>query len=307
MTYKRKIKFQYFQVLCKKYDVTKKKWNDLEVFDLVNWIQKIDSEKLLRKKIEMNGYDCRIDEIKFDIPSKLWAIRVMKLRDTNIPSKVKENEEAEIIPLDDDEYLGEDVSILYDKKSGILMMQSNRSSLNRNRLQELIEFVNGDNLTNIYIRPIIELYNQDRLKNNKYKSIDIAFANLSTWNNKATGKEALASIINPMKNLGGIVGHVTISLGRTKTDTLNKTEINTLIDQIRDNDKYINSAKLKIREDDDSDTDIIDLFDNLYHDFIEFSLEKRQILDFEKVITAMINKYQKRKTELYNSINYKME
>ena len=44
----------------------------------------------------------------------LWKLWFLKLRDTNIPFKVKSNDVAEPISLDDDEYIGEDLLMIYD-------------------------------------------------------------------------------------------------------------------------------------------------------------------------------------------------
>lgn len=77
------------------------------------------SENRIKKKIEFGKLLVRIDEIKYDENNDLWALRLMKLRDDNIPSKVKEDEIAEPINLEADEYIGEDMSILYEKEQGL--------------------------------------------------------------------------------------------------------------------------------------------------------------------------------------------
>ena len=84
------------------------------MFNMVDWITAIDDNKLLKKTIKIGPIKARIDFISYDKESDLWGIRFMRLSDTDIPTKVKENQEAEAIELDDDEYIGLDVNMLYE-------------------------------------------------------------------------------------------------------------------------------------------------------------------------------------------------
>lgn len=93
MEYKRVIRFQYYHILCKKRG-RDNKFGDFEAFNLVEWIVKMNTEKNIQKTIEYNRVLARIDEVGHDKNTDLWCLRLMKLRDTNIPTKVKENAES---------------------------------------------------------------------------------------------------------------------------------------------------------------------------------------------------------------------
>ena len=67
-----------------------------------------------KKEIEFDNVIARLEELEGDNENKIWKLRFMKLRDTNIPSIVKKEEEAKPIALDDDEYIGEDMLMIYD-------------------------------------------------------------------------------------------------------------------------------------------------------------------------------------------------
>lgn len=71
----------------------------------------------------------------------MWSFRFMKLREDNIPSIVRENQEAEAIKLDPDEYIGEGLHMLYDNETGIVMLQVNRFSLGLKRLEALFSMI----------------------------------------------------------------------------------------------------------------------------------------------------------------------
>ncbi len=305
MIYKRIIRFQYYQILCKKFNG--KKWGKLESFDLVELLQKLEENGKIKKNIEFNKTLARVECFTYDKASDTWGIRLMKLRDTNIPSKVKEKEEAKVIDLEPDEYIGEDVTLLYEKCSSIIMVQSNRFSLNISRIEELLRYLNEDENILIELQPIHMKFENSKFKKSNFKNIDISFANLSGWGSEEDKKQSLASIINPIKQLGGYVGHVTVGLGHVKEDSLNRVEAYNIISEIRSNKKFIRSAKVKIRDDDDTDVEVVDLFEDICHDFIEFSLESREALEYKDTIKAMIYRYKKTKAVLYELIAYKAE
>ena len=303
MEYKRVIKYQYCVVRCMKQQ--NGRWRKYRKFDLVEVISKIKKDDLLMKSIELDGLLARVDKISYDEGHDIWGLRFMKLRDTNIPSKVKENEEAEVIPLDDDEYIGEDVTMIFEKKSGIAMIQSNRFSLNIDKITRLMNLLYANENVIISIDPILEVKSDTRFKKCSYKTIDVAFANLKLWGSQEHKQLSLNSLISPVKKLGGYSGHITIGLGHTKETTLNRTATQELVNEIKDNKEFFRSAKVKIKDDDDSNIEIIDLFEEVYHDFIEFTLEKRTALEYKSEVKSMIQQYEKRKGNLYREISFK--
>lgn len=305
MEYKRVIRFQYYQIMCKKFDG--KKWGKLETFNLVNLLQKLEKDKKIKENVEFNRTLARVERFSYDEVSDTWGIQLMKLRDTNIPSKVKEKEEAKVIELEPDEYIGEDVTILYEKCSSIALIQSNRFSLGVSKIEEFITHLNDDVNIQITFLPVREEFNNKRFKRSNFKNIDISFANLNGWEMEVNKPQALSEIINPMKRLGGYVGHVTIGLGHVKEDSLNKVQTYDIISEIRSNKKFIRSAKVKVRDDDDTDVEIVDLFEDIRHEFIEFLLESRKTLQYEIAIKEMIYRYKKVKEELYSLVGYQRE
>ena len=95
-----------------------------------------------------------------------------KCRDTNIPSKKRLGEVKEEIMLADDEYIGESVSILFDKRVSVMMVQSNIYGLTmkqiENYLTELrLRYIDKTNKTEtepllVRLRPIVDLNKVDK-------------------------------------------------------------------------------------------------------------------------------------------------
>lgn len=298
--YQRTIKFQYYVI--KYLDHNKGYVKDLNIFNFTKWLVDIKKRGYIKKSVEFGGTLARIDNITYDDKNDLWGIRFMKLRDTNIPSKVKENEEAEVIPLEDDEYIGEDLNMIYERKSGIAMIQSNRFSLSISKVAEFIQSTISSNDIKILIEPISDKFDKKDIKKRSIKKLEVSFANLINLNESASNIQSLSSIIKPMYKLGGITGSITISLGRTRQKTLNKIEVNQILNEIEENKEYLSTAKIKLRDDDEARTEIIDLLANVAHDYIEFTLETRTALGYEYAINSMIRTFLTSRIRLYKLI-----
>lgn len=294
MDYKKVIKFRYFQITEQSQQEGKLQ---KKLFDFSRWLLLLKERDLLQKTINCYEIKARVEKIKYDKENNIVAIRLMKLRDVNIPVKARDGKDEEAIPLDDDEYLGEDLTMIYDDNAHILMVQSNRFSLNISAICELIKYTSGFSEKSIVMEPIFDM-GADTLRTGAYKTLEVAFSNVTYLSEERIGKRPLSSIIHPIKSLGGIAGKITVSLGHSKIETLNRIEIQNLIGDIKENEKYIRSARVKVKSDEET-VEIIDLFDNISNDYIEFVLVSREILDFETMFYKMEKKYLQRKPELY--------
>ena len=134
MAYSRTIKFGYYTVCV----VNEEQGNDPIRFDFESWISKAVNKGIEKKEIEFDNVIARLEELEGDNENKIWKLRFMKLRDTNIPSIVKKEEEAKPIALDDDEYIGEDMLMIYDSENQVAMIQSNRFAMSKGKLEKYI-------------------------------------------------------------------------------------------------------------------------------------------------------------------------
>lgn len=72
-----------------------------------------------------------------------------------------------------------------------------------------------------------------------------------------------------------------------------------MLDDIYENMDIVDDAILKVRDDDNnSNVDIVDLFDNCLHEYIDFKLEKRTTLAFDYATKMMVRRYIERKPEV---------
>lgn len=122
----------------------------------------------------------RLDKLKYDKENNYWHLNFLKLRETNIPNKAKINSEAEPIPLEDDEYIGEDVNALYDEELYILVLQKNKYSLSFSVIEDYLnEIWKQDEDLDIFLRPILPQDAFASIENKgTYRKLNVKFDNV---------------------------------------------------------------------------------------------------------------------------------
>ena len=298
-TYKRQIKFCYYKVcmFTKANGVEQK-----EDFDLATcWLASIVEKELLHKTVELSDTKVNFDKIhKYD--DNVYVFRVFKLRDSNIPSAVKDGEEAKPLPLEEDEYIGEDMTVLYDWENSICMVQQNRMSVGIARLTEWINKDCGyseDEDREVAFVPIAAPFTRDKLKQKYIRAVEFSFANMEL----CEGNGSLSSIINCIGKYKGLRAKIEISVGRgnVKDAQLNPSASLELIEDIQNNPGSIGTARAKLKsmsDDDKARTELVDIFETSLHDYIEFKIEVRKPLKFELARAEMYDTYRKRREEI---------
>lgn len=298
-TYKRQIKFCYYKVaLLKKINETEHEI--VGDYNLVNWFQKIENMNKLNHRIELSDSYVVMDQIYYYENRDIYALRAFKVRDVNVPSKIKDGKEAEPIPLGVDEYIGEDMNWLYDREKSICMIQQNRMSIGIARLSEWVNKM--IHLDGFYIKfiPILDKFMPSKLQRKHIRSIDFSFINLAPDNKDGS----LAQIIRNVDRLSGLSGKISISVGHSKNKELNPIEIMDLVEDIRSNPGLISSAKIKLRDDDKPRVEIVDLLEESLHDFIEYDIELKKPLDFDVARAGMCSRYLERREEINKSCRW---
>ena len=294
---KRNVKFQYFVPIRQIYNG--EKWKGQGKFDIDTWIDKIDKENLKNATIDLGDVKASIDKIEYDEKDDAWTFRFMKLREDNIPSIVKENQEAEAIILDSDEYIGEGLHMLYDNTAGIAMLQVNRFSLGIKRLEEFLSVTWNEKNERIRLIPLMDTQIFNTKKRRYYRAIEIGFANISPQLDE--GKNSLSTIMNLYRKFQGVSGSIKISVGRKRNSTLNIDEAKEIMnDAIQDN--TVDTLKLHVKDDDDRPVEVIDLFDKIAKDVLTFNMQEKKALEYSYVIMMMKKCYREKKEYLQNLI-----
>lgn len=294
-TYRRLIRFHYYRV-CLERKQNNGEWKIIQPYNIADWLGGLYKQGLIQYNVELSDCTANIQEIKLD-DDKYYTIRFYKLRETNIPSKIKEGHDAKPIDLEEDEYIGEDMNMLYDRSLGICMVQSNRMSLSVSRIAEWMT-KDCEKGYRVCFLPIYDVKKLDAFLNKKIRTIDVTFGNI----NEDVVNSSLGEIINGVRKFHGLTGRITISVGRKKSRELDKTSTLDLIEELQNNRDGITSAKVKMKDDDKSRTEIVDLFDDALHDYIPFDIEVKKNLDFDAERIAMLNTYKERIIDIKSAL-----
>lgn len=285
----RKVKFEYFQVVFRKNDDQREERDRL--FDLLVWM-----DKAMRKSLEGRTYDYRSEQARLE--NAYWDdelgfsfLHFCRLRDTNIPSKAKANDKVIPLELEDDEYIGEEVSALYDENNHVLMLQRNKYSLGPEGIEEYLNLVWGKDNETIYLRPICPPDAIELARNAaEYRKINLRFADIKGNNEPGILnrlKSPLKKIVGSFGEYEGINAQIIITVGNTKEGTLHEETVKDTLDDIQENRRLFSKAEIAKRDCGDSRVELIDLFDHKAHDITSIRMERRETLNHFTIAKEM--------------------
>ncbi len=279
------IKFIYYQMF-------KSNLSDDDKYSLVPLISAIDSLPLKERIREIDDDKYRLEDIYLDdyMGINCYHLRFMRLDEANIPNMSYDDRESAPLKLNDGEYLGTPLHILYDIDNEIFMIQQSRTTmsvgkLNRYLSQMAISLNLFDGGSFIEFRPIISI---SKIGHGAiYKKIVLKFANIERAN--IEDNTDLKRIIDLYNDYEAVTGEVIISLGRFRTKQLADKKVRGLCNEIGQNKDYFKSATVSYSTIDGSG--VIDLIEDVIKDEISFDIEKRTSLSFIQARDEMLRRY----------------
>ena len=291
---KRTIRFDYFETKEIPFDKNGKSKN----FNLIQWISTLPTGNLDDRNIRI-GDVVRCDNASCEKSNgnNFAYLHFTKLRETNAPAIAKLSDaKLNDLELDDDEFVAEDLSILFDELRYVAMIQKNRYSLSLKAIEDYINYFwskAGNKDTYIKFLPI--LYKSQYKKVSHAKQISkIFFRTADLINNEGeginpfTGK--IGSLVGSMKQYEGYNISVQISVGKHTGKTLDVDKVKKLVTEIKDNDQDIAKANIKYI-DEDGLPEFTELIKGKISSFLVFSLPKKVSLHPDSVKTSMLAEY----------------
>lgn len=288
------VKFDYFKVVYRPVGAPESV-PDM-AYDLRPLIHKLSKLGLSERARPYKQEKARLESHAFDPSTSYWDLYFSRLRDFNLPSRAKEDGPSEPFDLDDDEYIGENVSLLYDEDYHILMIQRNRYSLGPSAIEEYINAFNDDPDIAICFRPISIPDPKARAKSAEYlRKVRVKFVDLDKKQLEGRGA-SISKWVSLFEEYETVTGEITISVGRQRKSTL--SNLDSFIDELIVNKDIVSGAEVVIRRNDLTDIEIVDLFENHAYDVISFTVPPRTVLNHEAVIYQMAQVYYKRRAEI---------
>ena len=187
---------------------------------------------------------------------------MLRLRQAQLPGIANDDGEYEIMELEDDEYIGEEVSVLYDEQLSILVIQRNRNSLSPSGIEEFFNLMAPGE--NIRLEPILPREEAMELRKGDYiRSFNLSIADIRemqlTDENNSSIREIIASI---REKYNAISVSIKISLGQRgrKDDSLTLNEVAATIDECSGRNGVTKMVLAK-KEAEDARVEVYDLID----------------------------------------------
>jgi hypothetical protein len=288
------VKFDYFRVVFRPVNAPE---NAPDVnYDLRPLIHKISLLELPDRAIPYKQEKARLDLHSFNPGTSYWDLYFSRLRDFNLPTRAREDAPSEPFDLDDDEYIGENVSALYDEDHHILMIQRNKFGLGPSAIVDYFNHFNDDQSIEICLRPISIPDPRSKVRSAKYlRKLRIRFADLDKRQTIERGV-SLNKWLSIFDEHESISGEIILSVGRQRKLTL--SNLDTFMDELVNNKDIISGAEISIKRDDITETELVDLFENHAYDVVSFTVPPRTVLNHEAVVYQMMVAYTKRRPEI---------
>ncbi|EEO7552404.1 hypothetical protein G6H54_000773 [Listeria monocytogenes] len=252
------------------------------------------------------------DSLSYDEKRDLYHFELSKCRSINVPTRKKLGAIKEEIHLQDDEYIGEFNSIIFDPKYNLLITQSNFHGLTTKQIEEVLtdlrfawKDIIDDNDTEplqVILKPIFDKNKINSVKNaDYYKKIRVKGSDYRKdahlYQNE---KSPLSEIIDLTNEFEGVNFDITISLGRSsKLDSLSNDSVKKTIDSVLDAKSDRLGIEVTSKFDEDSDTELINLIEPRQTDLITMEIVPRQSIAHEFLYNKFVEDiYDKKRTEI---------
>lgn len=241
----------------------------------------------------------------------LKGFQLSKLRENNIPAKKKLGEIKQDIMLEDDEFIGEFVTCLYDSQLGVLAIQSNRYGLTTNQVEEFLTNIRliycsaindaqeQEDPQIVKLRPILDTNGMAAALNAEIiRKIKLRAADFMS-DARLADEPLLGSARNCLSTFSGASVEITISVGQSRTETL-------CVDKIRRSIKLFNeyrtmspnafNLELTKKDDADSSVDTINLVTPRMTDVVSAEIAPRTSIGHGYLLSLILEKYMEKRS-----------
>lgn len=240
---------------------------------------------------------------------RVYSFQLGKLRENNIPPKKRLGDPKEDLLLEDDEYIGEFVTIVYDETFHTVAVQSNLYSLNINQVERFFtelrrrhkQLVGQPDQTPLHVelKPIVDTEKINMIGNaDIFRKINIRGSNIMADAMARSG--TLGEVSEVLGRASGITFELTISMGTApKAESLDADLIQEIIEgfnQLEDVEKP--KVEIAAREDIESPVEVVNLLTPRLTNIIRLHLENRTGIGHEYIHQEFMEKYPAKRTSI---------
>lgn len=302
--------------------VIREKQNLYETCGRSVWSAKSMFEYILNEGLETDieiddNIIVEIEPNTLRIEQDIISFQLSKMRDVMLPAKKKLGTSKEDIKLETDEYIGNFVSVLYDDKNSVFMIQSNMYGVSIGQIEKyltelrrkVISYRGSDEIKELAceMSVIVDTCDLDNIRGSQsVKKMRVRAAD-SVFNNISGGKgNYLAGIRKSFGEKSGMVIDITISIDR---DTELKSLDLDLVEGVLDNFEQIEEnrddpnllVEITRKENEGTNTEVLNLLRPKMSDTITMRMYPRTSIVHEWLLDVMKERYKMRKKKI-NSI-----
>ncbi len=296
----RKIRIEYYKIVSAKKDETEK-GIDID-FPLEKLILKADELGIEKRTYDYYQEEARLDKFEFNSNLNYWYLNFVRLRQTKLPVQATKSKEAIPMELAEDEYIGEDVTAVYDVSNHILALQRNRDSLSAIGIETYLTKLYDSDERSICLRPVAMIGLNDKLQKARiFRKITIRFAT-SSDDKKIGIQSSFFKLFDYINSFDAKTATITLSMGHVKKGSLDlETMAKTILD-VYHTGNIVTGAEVSIKNSEIEPVDTIDLFAMKYHDFITMKIKECVSIDYHELGDEICKKYRASKESILKSL-----
>lgn len=284
---KKNIKLEYYRS-------NKIENGNMDVLDLKDMFDDLYRQITSEGKVvryEFNHEIARVAEVFFYEDIRCYHLSFERLRDFNLPVKSSFERESEPIDLEDDEYIGEEVSLLYDVDNNIFIIQRNRDSLSPTALEMFLRDIYVNYIgrpVSLELNPILGQNTlRQILESEQIRKINIRVDDLGQ---ETDYEDDLSNVTEEVTRYEATSLDFTLSVGREKNREMHSGFARGLIQSIMGR-RNISKAQVYVRMDEDSNVEKYDLIEHKIHSIVTFDFREDRTIRPDAVFQRMREVY----------------
>ncbi len=248
--------------------------------------------------------DFELDSCSHDTTANIYGFQLSRLGNYNIPSIKRLGGIPENIDLDDDEFIGYFNSFLYDASFQSFMIQSNKYGLSIKQIEHyltLLRFAHNNQMSvtetypcKVSLALIADPAKFQRAMNARYyRQIAIRSSNVIEDAALSNENSTLSDVRRSLLRLTGVNIKLEVSVGSgNPTASLNENELRSILHQFGELPETERpKIEVTIKEDDESNVEVINLVEPRLCDTIRVEMEPRKSIGHEFLYTEMKKLY----------------
>ncbi|GAB3042115.1 DUF6731 family protein [Virgibacillus ainsalahensis] len=288
---RKNVKFEYYRPNL--VNIQNQEMQRIELDTMLNHLYhlKVNGEVI---RYEFNNEIAKLEHLFWHEDIRCWQICFERLRDFNLPVKSSFERESEPIDLEENEFIGEEVSLLYDVHNRVLMIQRNKNSLSPSALEmflgDLYRRLNERELNqyNFEINPILHQNAlQEVLDSSQIRKLIVRVDDLG---HEINMEDDLSFLTHRVTQYEASSLDVTLSVGRERDREMGEGAIKRLIRNISER-QNVSKAQVYARFDDESNVEKYDLIEQKLFNIGSFDFRENRNLRPDAVFDKMRDIY----------------